>query len=455
MSIILAIEDDSKSLDRLQEVLGPGHDMRVWSGRERLNDLLEKKEFEVVLLSLQVRRADWETLLKAIKEASPHTPVLAISEIDEPSLVVKAVKEGAFDFVSKPFSREKITLAIDRAVENRRLRNEIDYLRHEQDILYDLDTIVAESPKMKRTMTVLRKFSRTDSTILITGATGTGKSFLSGAIHFNSGRREKPFVKINCANIPENLMESEMFGHEKGAFTGAGKTRVGRLEQARGGTVLLDEIGELTMGLQAKLLRVLEDKSFERLGGNRTIHSDVRIIAATNRRPEDQVAAGVFRGDLYYRLNILRVHLPPLAERKSCIVPLAEQLLRKSGARLKGGGPPKGFAPEVLELFKSHDWPGNIRQMANSIERAVILEESDMIQRESIHLPAPGDAPAPAAYVPPNLLAGQERKVIMQILEENHWVQKDAANQLGISPRSLNYKIKRLGITCPRWRRNV
>jgi transcriptional regulator with PAS, ATPase and Fis domain len=200
-------------------------------------------------------------------------------------------------------------------LENKGLKNEIDYLKREQDVIYDFERIIANSQTMKRMIATLKKFSNTDSTILITGETGTGKSFLSGAVHYNSRRSNKTFIKINCANITETLLESELFGHEKGAFTGANKTRVGRLEQGNGGTVFLDEIGEMTPTLQAKLLRVLEEKSFERVGGNRTIHSDVRIIAATNRKPEEQVSEGKFREDLYYRLNVLRVQLPPLRER--------------------------------------------------------------------------------------------------------------------------------------------
>ncbi len=454
MTSILAIEDKKKWLKPLKAALASAHDVRAWDARKNLESLLKDKEFEVILLSLQFRRHDWSDLLKRIQTASPFTPVLAVSEIEEPSLVVKAVKAGAFDFISKPFSGEKLLLSIDRALENRRLRNEIDYLRHEQDILYDFDQIVSESAVMKRALSSLKKFSRTDSTILITGATGTGKSFLSGAIHFNSARREKPFIKINCANIPENLMESEMFGHEKGAVTSAGKTRVGRLEQARGGTVFLDEIGELPLTLQAKLLRVLEEKSFERVGGNKTIHSDVRIIAATNRQPETQVAAGLFRGDLYYRLNILRVHLPLLRERKKCIIPLAVSLLRQSGGKLKGKMKIKGFSAEVLEYFLSYSWPGNIRQLANAIERAVILEESDEIQMENISLPDLPDMD-PTPHVDLNPLQEQEREVILNALEDNRWIQKATADQLGVSPRSLNYKIKRLGITHPGWRRNI
>jgi transcriptional regulator with PAS, ATPase and Fis domain len=288
---------------------------------------------------------------------------------------------------------------------------------------------------------------------LITGETGTGKSFLSGTIHFNSKRRKKPFIKINCTNIPETLLESELFGHEKGAFTGATKTRVGRFEQGNGGTVFLDEIGELTWDLQAKLLRVLDEKSFERVGGNQTIHSDVRLIVATNRVLEEQVAAGKFREDFYYRINVLAVRLPPLRERRECIEPLASYLLDKCCRYLRKEI--AGFSPEVIQTFKTYSWPGNIRQLANTIERAVILEEGHTIQAENVSLPKPIELPRTESesYLSQPLQT-HEKEVILRALEESLWIQKDAADRLSISPRALNYKIRKLGITHPRWRKN-
>jgi transcriptional regulator with PAS, ATPase and Fis domain len=287
---------------------------------------------------------------------------------------------------------------------------------------------------------------------LVTGETGTGKSILSGTLHFNSTRRDKPFIKITCANIPETLLESELFGHEKGSFTGANKTRVGRLEQANGGTVFLDEIGELSPALQAKFLRVLEDKSFERLGGDRTIHSDIRIITATNRNLEDQVAEKTFREDLFYRINVLRVHLPPLRERTECIEPLAYHLLQKICRTVKKRV--DGFSPEVINHFKTYPWPGNIRELSNVIERAAIIEDSYIIQRESVSLPEPRSAPHVEPFRQALQLDDNEKSLIQQALDETLWIQKDAAARLGITPRILNYKIKKYGITHPRWRKN-
>ena len=456
MSNILVIEESRKWLNHVEKALVPPHDLDCWSDGKDIGTVLKQKEYAIILLSLQLEKLDSFGMLKRVKLLSPHTPVVATSEIDEPGLIVKAVKEGCFDFITKPFLKEKIQLSIQRALENRHLKNEIDYLRREQDVVYEFDKIIARSSCMKQTIVTLKKFSVTDSTILVTGETGTGKSFLSGAIHFNSHRQNNPFIKINCANIPESLLESELFGHERGAFTGANKTRIGRLEQGKGGSVLLDEIGEMSLGLQTRMLGVLEEKSFERVGGNKTIHSDVRIIAATNKSPEIEVAKGAFREDLYYRLNILRIHLPSLRERKECIKPLAYHFLDKACRNLKKKI--EDFSPEALEILKSYSWPGNIRQLANTIERAVILEESQRIRTDNIILPEPikrepKEEATTHAHV--QSLAGQEREVILSALEESLWVQKKAAGLLGISPRALNYKVKKLGITHPHWRKNT
>ncbi len=455
MSRILIIEENRKWRETLKEFLIPSHHLTYWPDGRYIATILDKEHFEIVLLNIQLQQADSFGLLNQIRQVSPRTPIIATSEVEEASLIVKAVKEGAFDVIIKPFSKEKILLSIQRGLETKGLKNEIDYLKREQDVVYDFDRIIAFSRPMQKMIGTLKKFSQTDSTILITGETGTGKSFLSGAVHYNSSRRNKTFIKINCANIPETLLESELFGHEKGSFTSANKTRIGRLEQGNGGTVFLDEIGEMSPELQAKLLRVLEEKSFERVGGNKTIHSDVRIIAATNRRPEEQVAEGKFREDLYYRLNVLRVHIPPLRERLECIEPLSFYLLDKTCRGLKKKI--EGFSPEALEAFKYYTWPGNIRQLANTIERASILEESNTIHTENIMLPELNQHPVGPNIVevePSNTLDDRERETILKALEDSLWIQKEAAKRLGISPRALNYRIQKHGITHTRWRKN-
>ncbi len=410
---------------------------------------LEKEAFDAIVVSIE---SNYEENIRTLKDRlPPHTPLLVASEQMKTESVVQAVKAGAFDFIVKPYSSSRMRIAVDQAVENRALRNEIDYLRRTQDITYDFDRIIAVSPAMSKVIFTLKRIADSEATILITGETGTGKSILSGTVHFNSRRRARPFIKINCANIPETLLESELFGHERGAFTGATKTRTGRLEQANGGTVFLDEIGELTPALQAKLLRVLEEKCFERLGGNQTIRTDIRIIAATHRNLEANVESGQFREDLYYRINVLRVHLPPLRERPECITPLANYLLQKTCRELKRNF--NGFAPGVIELFKRHHWPGNVRELSNAIERAVLLEESNRITLENITLSGLAKK-GESAPKPLKDLVASEKELLVEALELNDWVQKDAATRLGVTARKLNYMIKKHRITHNRWRKN-
>ena len=411
----------------------------------------------MVLLDLR-QGGDPELLeiLSEIKKMIPYTPVVVTCSTEKAELVVAVMKQGAFDYIVKPYLKAKIRVALAKALENVSLKNEINYLRRNQDVIYDIDKIIAHSESMKRVIDDIRKFSVTDSTILMTGETGTGKSLMSGAIHFNSQRRGKAFVTINCANIQETLLESELFGHEKGSFTGADKLRIGRFEQANGGSIFLDEIGEMSLALQSKLLRVIEDKAFERVGGNRTIHSDVRIIAATNKNLEQQVSEGRFREDLFYRINVLPIRLPPLRERHQCLVPLAFFLLDKLGRSMRKNI--NGFSEQVIAAIRSYSWPGNIRQLSNTIERALLLEESAMIGQENFFLP--GDIQMAAA--PPSTLkseekfrlADNEKERVIAALEESLWIQKDAARLLDISPRVLNYKIKSFGITHKRWRKN-
>lgn len=455
MDRVLIVENDQNWKSVISKALSRSHHLHFWTGQRDLSEKLHQEVFEVIILDIQPDQLARNDFLKKIKERASYTPIIVTSETGQAELVVKAIRDGAFDFVPKPYTPEKIKLTVAHALENRRMKNEIDYLRREQDIIYDWNRIVAVSPAMKSLITTIRKLAGTESTILMTGETGTGKSFLSGTIHFNSHRREKPFIKVNCANIPETLLESELFGHEKGAFTDASKTRVGRFEQANGGTVFLDEIGEMSPALQAKLLRVLEEKCFERLGGNQTIYSDIRIIAATNRNVEDMVAGGTLREDLYYRINVIRVHLPPLRERLECFDRIADFLLAKNCRNLKKHI--KGFSAKALKAMRQYSWPGNIRQLSNTIERAVLLEESDIIGEENISLPQAIPSRAPlekAPAMPTKPLKENEKELILAALEKCLWIQKDAADVLGITPRALNYKVKKLGISHHRWRKN-
>ncbi len=425
---------------------------------------IEANQFDLIFLDTDSLEGKSMAKLQQIHTKNPFLPIIMTSQTEKAEIIVQAMNTGASDFLVHP-TPTRINIAVDKALEIRDQKFEIAYHRRKQDVVYDFKDVIAFSPKMKQILKSLARFAKTDSTILITGDTGTGKSFLSGTVHFNSPRRKKPFVKINCANIPEDLLESELFGHEKGSFTGADKQRIGRFEQAGGGTIFLDEIGEMNMRLQTKLLRVLEEKSFERVGGNKTIHSDVRIIAATNKDLVQQVANGLFREDLYYRINVLPVSLPSLRERKKCILPLADLLLKKNCN--SSNCDIKAFSENAKQLMIDYDWPGNIRQLANTIERAVILEDDTIIHSANLALPGKiqrhstemrsGDSDHEhlvAKLEMSESLAEQEKELILRILEECLWVQKNAAGKLGISPRALNYKINKLGITHPHWRRN-
>ena len=450
---ILIIGKDEDETRNLANALAADYIISAASDVANAAGRLANEAFRAIIFNLASDELNLTKSLQSLQQLSPNTPVVVIGHQNDAQLIVSAVKAGAFDFVTKPYARQKILLSVQQALENRSLKNEIDYLRREQDVVYDSDRIIADSPAMQSVINTIKRLAGTDSTILVTGETGTGKSFLSGNIHFNSHRRHKPFIKVNCANIPDTLLESELFGHEKGSFTGADKTRTGRFEQAHGGTLFLDEFCELGFELQAKLLRTIEDKSFERLGGNKTIHVNTRIIAATNRDIESLVRESKFRQDLYYRINVLRIHLPPLRERVECIEPLAQHLLAKLGRSVKRKI--DAFDPDVIKMFQQYPWPGNIRQLSNAIERAILMEDGCVIRKESISLPQI-DMVSPSFTKPASLKLSQdeEREMISAALENSLWIQKDAARQLGITPRALNYRIKKLGITHARWRKN-
>ncbi|MFT5700643.1 MAG: DNA-binding NtrC family response regulator [Desulforhopalus sp.] len=463
---ILIFDRLGKTRTTLTSALEDRAKFTIITSESEFQDEIKSKQFDLIFLDHDLMNGRAVKLLESMRNKDPYLPIIMTSETEKAEIIVRAMNSGASDFLIHPISSSRVKISFDKAIEIRDQRFEIAYHRRKQDVVYDFKDVVAFSPKMKAILVSLERFANTDSTILITGDTGTGKSFLSGTIHFNSPRREKPFVKINCANIPVDLLESELFGHEKGAFTGADKQRIGRFEQASGGTIFLDEIGEMNLGLQTKLLRVLEEKSFERVGGNKTIYSDVRIIAATNKNLVKQVADGHFREDLYYRINVLPVTLPSLRDRQECLMPLAELLLNKCCTSMHRKI--IGFTDDSRAKIESYDWPGNIRQLANTIERAVILEDGKHIHSENLALPERvmrNHSSTADMNKQENVdhfsdgelngsLAGQEKDLILRVLEECLWVQKNAAEKLGVSPRALNYKINKLGITHPHWRRN-
>jgi DNA-binding NtrC family response regulator len=371
---------------------------------------------------------------------------------------VEAMKAGAFDYVQKPFEIEEMEVKIAKALEMRRMQHQIDYLRHAQNDIYDFDRIIGSSGALAKVLDVVKKVAKSNTTVLVRGETGTGKELIAGAIHHNSLRASKNFVKVNCAALQENLLESELFGHEKGAFTSADKQRIGRFEQADGGTLFLDEIGDMSPNTQAKILRVLQEHEFERLGGTRTIKVDVRLIAATNRDLSSMVESGQFREDLYYRLNVVTIETPPLRERKDDVGALANFFIKRFSGELKKRV--EGLQPDALKLLMRYHWPGNIRELENAIERAMLLADGNHIGVDDLRLGDTGmggysrEGVSPVKIPPTGIpLEEIERLALIEALKMSNWVQKDAAELLAISPRVMNYKIKTLGIDFPKGRR--
>jgi DNA-binding NtrC family response regulator len=450
--VALAYEYNPDRRHIIEKALSVTSDISFQNDAKTFLHELNNNQYDIILVDVGEGNGRKFDLLGKIADYTSSIPLIVTCDREDSDLIDEMLDTRVHDVLSHPFSSATIKRVVRQALQKKQQDNELAYLRREQDIVYNFDRIIAESDNFKTIITSLRRFAATDATILLTGNTGTGKSFLSGTVHYNSPRSDCPFIKINCANIPEALLESELFGHEKGSFTGADKQRIGRFEQADGGTIFLDEIGEIPLEIQSKLLRVLEEKSFERVGGNKTIKVDIRLIVATNKNLAEQIAAGKFREDLYYRINVLPIHLPPLKDRPRCLIPLAKGLLKKATVSMKKRHI-KEFNSEVLAVIQNYDWPGNIRQLANTIERAVILEDGDRICLQSLLIPELAGTTTPLIqFMEP--LETHERELILKALNENLWVQKNAAHCLGISPRALNYKIKKFGITHQNWRKH-
>ncbi len=456
----ILVADDHDSLRRgiSRALRETGHDVEEAANGNAAIEQLHNGQFDVVVCDLKMGGSDGLDVLRSAKALHSPTAVILMTAFGSVQTAVEAMRIGAFDYVQKPFEIEEMELKIDKALEVRRLKHEIDYLRHTQPDIYDFDRIVGASGALQQVLGIVRKVAKTNTTVLIRGETGTGKELIAGALHHNSLRANRNFVRVNCAALQENLLESELFGHEKGAFTGADRQRIGRFEQADGGSLFLDEVGDMSANTQAKILRVLQEQEFERLGGTRTIGVDVRLVAATNRNLSEMVATGEFREDLYYRLNVMAVEMPPLRDRKEDISALAETFINRFSGELRKKM--TGLDPAAEKLLQRYNWPGNIRELENAIERAVLLAESDVITMDDLRLgellpTAAGTDSVNVVKIPPTgvPLEEIERQAVVEALTMSNWVQKDAAELLSITPRVMNYKIKTLGIELPRQRR--
>ncbi len=456
----ILVADDHDSLRRgiVRALAEARHEVDEAPNGNVAIEKLHEGQYDVVLSDLKMGGSDGMDVLRTAKALHPTTAVILMTAFGSIHTAVEAMKIGAFDYVQKPFEIEEMELKVEKAIEHRRLKHEIEYLRHTQQDIYDFDRIVGASGALQSVLAIVKKVAKSNTTVMIRGETGTGKELIAGAIHHNSLRNARNFVKVNCAALQENLLESELFGHEKGAFTGADKQRVGRFEQADGGTLFLDEIGDMSANTQAKILRVLQEHEFERLGGTRTLRVDVRLIAATNRSLSGMVQAGQFREDLYYRLNVVSVEMPPLRDRKDDIAALANTFIRRFSGELKKKI--QGLDNDALKLLMRYHWPGNIRELENTIERAMLLADGTYITMDDLRLGDTGPTGAPrdnasVVKIPPTgiPLEEVERIALIEALKMSNWVQKDAAELLAISPRVMNYKIKTLGIDFPRGRR--
>ena len=406
---------------------------------------LESESYPVVVSDIKLGDLTGVDILKKAKEINASTEVILMTAYATVETAVQALRLGAFDYIQKPFELEQLKHRVGTAFRMGRMLSELEvYRRAEYRNALDEGALVAESSGIKGILSVIRKVAPTNATILITGETGTGKELLATKVHLGSPRANHPLVKVNCAALHENLLESELFGHERGAFTGAERLRIGRFEQADKGTIFLDEIGDMSPTTQAKVLRVLQEQEFERLGSSgKSIKVDVRVVAATNKDLRVEVKEGRFRQDLYFRLNVVNLHVPPLRERRDDILPLARFFIDKYAVDFKKKV--TGFASGAIEKMKSYPWPGNVRELQNAIERAVLLCDGVIIDAQYLTMESRPEGEQLTASDTLNL-EELERAAIQQALRTTHGVQKEAAELLGISPRVLNYKIQTLKI---------
>ena len=465
MPHILVIDDAPTVRSLLEEFLGSkGFEVSTVADGEMGVDFIREKKIDLYLVDLVLPGMGGMEVLKKVSSLNITIPGIVITGFGAIETAVEAMKLGAYDYITKPLELEALLLAVQRALDHSKLKKENFSLKRQLKQRYDYLGLIGNSPQMQKVYELIKKISDTDATILIEGESGTGKELIAKTIHYNSSRGQNPFIPFNCAAIPRDLLESELFGHERGAFTGAINTRIGRFERANGGTILLDEIGELHPSFQVKLLRVLQEREFERVGGSKTIKVDVRILAATNKNLEEETKSGNFREDLFYRLNVIPLHIPPLRERLEDIPVLTDYFIQNFSRKRKRET--VRIDQEVMDLFTQYPWPGNVREMENLIERMVILNDDELITTKDLPqrfqelstVPRRDDSRTPGgpeasprevlltdSGVNLNTLVEEvEKSLISQALQKSQGVKSKAAELLGLKRTTLLEKIKKL-----------
>jgi len=441
---ILIVEDEETQRTLLEGLLNKeGYKATGAGDGKTALQLVKNDTFEIVLLDYKLPDMDGLSILEKIKELNPEIEVIMITAFGSVENAVTALKAGAFEYLTKPIDLDDLLFKIRKVEERLHLIHENMILKEALKDRNKSESIVYASERMHEIMSLIVRVAKTDSTCMVQGESGVGKEIVANLVHELSERKNEPLVKVNCSAIPDTLLESELFGYERGAFTGAYQRKIGRFEIANKGTIFLDEIGDVPLFLQPKLLRVLQEREIERLGGLHPIKVDVRIVAATNKNLEDEVKHGRFREDLYYRLNIVRIEIPPLRERKEDIPLLLDFFLKKFNERHKKSI--RGFSREARDALIKYDYPGNVRELENIVERATVLARSEYLTRSDLSLFSGGELPATDGSMR-QMVEGMEKRMITEALVSSNWVQTKAAESIGISERMLRYKMRKLGI---------
>ncbi|MEN8139811.1 MAG: sigma-54 dependent transcriptional regulator [Thermodesulfobacteriota bacterium] len=458
MNTLLVVDDEPNYLIILEELLQEeGFEVFTAENGQKALQIIADTDLDLLLTDMQMPGMNGMELLQASKELNSQLPVIMMTAYGEVANAVAAMQAGAFNFLTKPFNNDELLANINKAIEHYSLLRENSRLRNEVNTRTDFSGMVGKSRAMQQVYSLIEKVAPTTTSVLITGESGTGKELIAKAIHYNSSRDQAPFISVNCAALPDSLLESELFGHEKGAFTGAITLRKGRFERADGGSLFLDEIGEMPLQLQSKLLRIIQEKTFERVGGSSELQADVRLITATNRDLKEEVEQGRFREDLYYRLNVLRIHVPPLRERIDDIPLLTTHFIAKFTAQMNKQG--LSISDEAIRFLTSLPWDGNVRELENTIERASILCNNNQIKPEDVQPDSMTDAHRPDLVADfnaddilqsevrlPDILNALEEKMLTRALENADFIQTKAAHSLGITKSLLQYKMKKFGL---------